>query len=422
MRSARAVWVRSRLSFFAATSASVFNFTESTFGPSGGAFLSQVYANIFSGGDDAYIRQFWQERSFLNLAQALANTRIPALMWTGWGGADHQGSLELYAELQNAHAGRPVGDAMTPDEPTTGRYQIIVEPGGHGSGLDEEFQLEWYDTWLKHEHTGIQDTTTPMHLYENGSDRWINASTYPIVATYTPLFLGSGGALSRHAGAQSQAGSDSITWAAPTAADSTLTYATKPLAKGATFAGPASLTVYAQSDNSNLDLIADLYDVSPGGTPSFIATGTILSSLSQVDPARSWYDSRGQLIQPFHPFLADSYVPAGQVQKLEIKFDPGLRAIAPGDSLRLVLSTQATAAECTSAIDFVGIPYPCALTTPQQQTLPGGVYQILHGGAQPSALMLPLLPYLHFATATSGVTPTSGTQTEPLYWGPPKNH
>jgi uncharacterized protein len=59
---------------------------------------------------------------------------------------------------------------------------------------------------------------------------------------------------------------------------------------------------------------------------------------------------------------------------------------------------------------------PCFLTDPEQATVPGGIYTIQRSLSQPSAINLPLLPYLCLNTAASGTTPTSGTKTEPLDW------
>jgi predicted acyl esterase len=102
--------------------------TNNPLGPSAGAFLGAVGQSISSGGDDAYNRQFWQERTFANVIGQIAATHIPTLLWTGWQAADGQASLALYAELQNASLHRPILGPMQPNQPTTGRYQIIVEP------------------------------------------------------------------------------------------------------------------------------------------------------------------------------------------------------------------------------------------------------------------------------------------------------
>ena len=63
---------------------------------------------------------------------------------------------------------------MLPDQPTTGRYQLLDGPFTHleGGGIGSNFELlmlEWFDTWLKHKHTGMAHTTTPLHYYDLGT-------------------------------------------------------------------------------------------------------------------------------------------------------------------------------------------------------------------------------------------------------------
>jgi predicted acyl esterase len=398
---------------------------NSTFGPRGCAFFNPVYDDVFSGGDAAYNRDFWQQRSVLtnDVAGRVVRNGIPALFLTGWNEYS-SGPFELYAQFQSAYRRQAAGErlarpgaasapgALEDPQSVTGRYQLIAGPWNHGVGLDKALHLEWYDTWLKGENTGIENTRTPLHLYEAGSNRWINASTYPIVAQYTPYYLGSGGALAAEPGPAD--GGDAIAWAQPTALGSTLTYTTRPLANGATLAGPASVSVYASSSNSNLELIAELYDVAPDGTAARISRGAILGSLHAVDESRSWRDQNGLLTFPYQPFAADAYVPPGQTERYDIAMNPRLWSVPPGHSLRVRLSTQSAPSDCASPQ-----PYPCVLTPPQQATLPGGVYQVQHGPLSPSAINLPLLPFAYFPTAYSAITPTSLGQEQPLYWGPP---
>jgi uncharacterized protein len=238
-------------------------------------------------------------------------------------------------------------------------------------------------------------------------------------ARYSPYYLNDGGALTSTP-SKARGGSDPIVWAPPTTAGATLTYTTKPLAKGATLAGPIDASVYASSSNANLELIADLYDVAPDGTSTRVTTGDILGSLSSLDKVSSWYDDNNVLIFPAHPYLADHYLPAGQVRRYDMWLYPRLYSLAPGHALRLVLSTQAAADSCNgSGVPLSTLPQPCFLTAPQKQTLPGGAYQIDHSRLQPSSINLPLLPYGVFATASSGVTPTSKGAVESLDWGPP---
>jgi predicted acyl esterase len=351
-----------------------------------------------AGGNDAYNRQFWQQRSTANVAADVVRNGIPALLWSGWEAQDLTASLHEYTIFQNAYGHQPVFGPMDTSRPASGRYQMIIGPWVHRQGLDKGIELEWYDTWLKSEQTGIKDTATPLHLFEEGSNRWINASSVPMVARYTPYYLNGGGALTT-ARPTSNAGSDAITWAQPTTAGSTLSYTTGPMPRGATLAGPIAASIYASSSNSNLELIADLYDVAPNGTSTRLSTGAILGSLNRLDQDRSWYDTTGLLVHPDHPFVADQPVPPGRVQRYELWLYPRLFALAPGHALRLTLSTQEPTTNCNGSPEPLStLPQPCLLTAPQVRSLPGrdlpdrsqpppGVV------GEPSAPALPGVPY-----------------------------
>jgi predicted acyl esterase len=88
---------------------------------------------------------------------------------------------------------------MQPGQRTTGRYQLIVGPWEHlnGSSVDvDPLELEWFDTWLKHEQTGMPGTPTPLHYYDLGSGQFDETSTYPFTgATPTRLYFGPSGTL-----------------------------------------------------------------------------------------------------------------------------------------------------------------------------------------------------------------------------------
>src|SRR5205807_1035600 len=87
-----------------------------------------------------------------------------------------------YTGLQNAWAGRPVEAAMRPDQPVTGRYQLLMGPWYHGNvgqGVNLTLlELQWFDTWLRGEPTGVDRTPTPLHIHEEGGDRAVDAGSW----------------------------------------------------------------------------------------------------------------------------------------------------------------------------------------------------------------------------------------------------
>lgn len=369
-----------------------------------------------TGGPTAYNNKFWQERTTYNVIPNIVKNHIPALLWSGWYPVDGPGSLLEYAEFQNTYEGRPTFAPMVPGQKVTGRYQVVIGPWQHGQGLDESMQLEWYDTWLKNEPTGMTSTKTPMHLYALQANQWVNASTYPLSDQYTALHLGTDGSLTT---STAETGTASIAWTQPTDPNGVLTFNTQPFKQAELVGGPIAATIYAKSNNTNLELNATLNDVSPSGQVTQIATGTILGALRAVDKSRSWYDRNGLMVFPYHPYSKNQYAPAGSLQRYDIELTPSLYEVAPGHHLQLVLTTQPPADKCASLLSALTTPLPCLPSTPQRKTLPGGVYQIAWGTSTPSSVNVPLLQPGAVHATTSSTTPTSENQTEPLDWSGP---
>jgi predicted acyl esterase len=174
-----------------------------------------------------------------------------------------------------------------------------------------------------------------------------------------------------------------------------------------------SATVFVSSSNTNLELIATLYDVAPDGNGARITHGVVLGSQRELDAGKSWTDTTGVLARPWATQTHDSYLTPGEVYRVDIPLFPRQWGLQSGHQLRVELTTQ-TAPELAQA--FVGTD-PCHLTKPQGETLPGGTYTIVRGAETPAAVHLPQLPPKVFPTAASGVTPTSGGISEPLDWG-----
>jgi uncharacterized protein len=155
--------------------------------------------NILTGGDEAYDGSYWQARNPQNILARVVANHIPAYLVGGEFDIFQNGEPVNYAELQNAWDGRSVTAPMEAGQRTTGRYQLIVGPWEHlnGSSVDvDPLELEWFDTWLKHEKTGMAGTPTPLHYYDLGSGQFEETSTYPFTdATPTRLYFGPSGAL-----------------------------------------------------------------------------------------------------------------------------------------------------------------------------------------------------------------------------------
>ncbi len=391
--------------------------------PSVTGYFADFLKGVMAGGPEAY-DGYWQDRLPLSRAADIVANGIPVLLWTGWSDINEIGGLHAYHALQNAAAGRPV-DALMDTARTDPRWQIIVGDWSHAQGLDVGVYLQWFETWLKGIDTGIARTATPMHVYEKGTGRWVNLAGYPVARTSTRLQFGPGGTLAEAMPANN--GSAQLRWGSPEASDGSVAFTSEPFAEGATIAGPISATIYAASSNTNLELIANLYDVAPNGEAQRISIGALLGSQSRLDPERSWRDDAGTMTWPWPLLLRDEYLQPDRVQRFDLFLALRQWGLAPGHRVRLVLTTQSPASVCPPEGEPTFVSEPCRLTAPQQATLPGGVYRIGFGEGQPSSLNLPLLPYRAFATAESGPTPTRwdetnrrmapATTTLPLDWG-----
>ena len=373
--------------------------------------------NILSGGDEAYDGTYWQARNPQNVIQRIVANHIPAYLVGGEFDIFQRGEPVNYAELQNAWDHRSPTGPMLPHQRTTGRYQLIVGPWEHlnGSSVDvDPLELEWFDTWLKHEHTGMARTPTPLHYYDLGNGRFDETTTYPFTgARPTRFYLGTGNALTRATPPRSP-GSDTIVWSqsgspcgrpvdqwsmggisipahsagllAPCADDDqssqgapwAVSYTSAPFTRARAVAGPVTATVYAAATTSETELVAELEDVTPNGASYPLSEGALLGSLRSVEARRSW-TRHGVTLLPYHPYTQVSARPVspGTVTEYQIEIFPTLATIARGDRLRLTLATADT-------------PHLTPLPT-QLSQLAGGVYTIEHSGTAPSSLSLELI-------------------------------
>jgi len=360
-------------------------------GPRAGAWAAALGREIMAGGPRAYDDAWSKARAPGTVAEKVARTGIPVLLWSGYQDMYALGAQELYAYLQNAYAGRPVHAPMTPGQRTTPRYQLVMGPWGHGGGIDPTITLAWLDTWLKGRRTGIDRTDTPLHLYQQGSGKWVNTATVPMIRESTPYYLGAGGTL----GSRRTGGADAIAYG-----QDSLTYTTTPFRHGTTIAGPISASLVASTSGTDLNLIGTLSDVAPDGTVTPLAAGSLVGSQRALDRRRTWYDVAGHDIRPYGAFTGALPLTPGRDYRLEFPMSSRIAEVAPGHALRLTVTTQSPASACGQPTWTA----PCYPTEPQQRTLPG-TYRLTLGV---SMVTLPLAPYGCFpASGGTGAEPNS---------------
>jgi putative CocE/NonD family hydrolase len=276
-------------------------------------------------------------------------------------------------------------------------------------------ELEWFDTWLKGEHTGMARTPTPLHYYDLGTGTFDETTTYPFTGAVPATFtFGSGGTL-RRAEPPVSASPTTIVWSpsgspcgrpidqwsmgaisVPTNSAGVLapcanadnasqigpqetTYTTIPFTSAETIAGPLTDTIYATSTTPETELVAEVEEVTPDGTSCPLTVGALLGALRAVDAAKSWTD-HGVTVYPYHPYTLASAKPVtpGKVTEYQIQIFPTLVTIGKGDRLRVTISTADT---------------PHLVPLPQQlPQLAGRVYAIQQDAAAPSSLTVELRP------------------------------
>lgn len=374
--------------------------------PAAQQYFKMIKDGIQQSAEQAYERRYWRERVSMNLAKPIVENDIAVLLWSGWRDFVPASALRSYTALQNAYIRRPVYAAMQANQKISPKYQIIMGDWGHSEGLDVGIYLQWLETWVRGIDTGIQDTETPMHLFEKGSNQWVNIKSYPVTTQYESFFLQPNERLEQSQSVKTE--NEKINWGEPEQNGTKRVFNTQIFPEGATLAGPMSVTLYASSNNSNLVLIAKLFDVNPQGQAELLTSGAILGSLSQLDQDKSWKDKHGNFIWPWHKFDREQYLKPNKVYRFDVALSPRQWAIKANHRLRLELTTAQSESICPNE----GIPTTthfelCGQTLSQLKTVPGGVYHLFYGTEYPSALNLPLLPLDPFKKIHAGQIPTA---------------
>ena len=360
---------------------------------------SVVVAQEADGGADAYDDAYWQQLDAQSLMPTIVANGVPALTEAGWNDLFPGGNLGDYVAAQNAYFHRPLTAAVTANEPVTGRYQAIVGPWTHGENVNgttlENLRLEWFDTWLKGENTGMANTSTPLHLFENTASRWVDTAAWPPFSAAQTYYLGQD---SLSQAQTSGSASSTLTWA-PASSSNSLTYTSSALTKAEVLDGPSDVTVYASSSASDVELSATLNIVAPDGTVTKQADGVLLGSQRALDTATSWYGQGGTLLQPSHPFTQASSQPVvpGQTTRYDVSLLSNFTEIPAGDKIQLVLTSQTP----------TNFHFPVSPTPQDLTNLAGGVYTVDYGGGSASTLNLPLTSPNEFTTSPTDWGPSS---------------
>lgn len=251
----------------------------------------------------------------------------------------------------------------------------------NGAVLDA-LKLEWFDTWLRGEYTGMADTRTPLHLFENNAGQWVDTAAWPPSSSASTYYLGANSLSTSRPSGQ---GAD------------TLTYTTAPLSRAVVLDGPSDATIYATSTAPDTEITATLNVIAPDGTVTKQADDVLLGSQRRVDQRTSLYGSGHVLLQADHPFTKAGQQPVGpgQITRYDISLLANFTEIPAGYRIQLVLNSQPPA-------NFHTVLTP----TPQElANLSGGSYTIERSSRAASFIDLPLASPSQFTAS-------------PVNWGP----
>jgi len=352
--------------------------------------------DLKNGGPRSYNSDYWDALSVQQqLVPKIVANGVPALTEAGWNDLFPGGNLGAYVAAQNAYFNRPLTSPVTAGQAVTGRYQAIVGPWTHGAHTNEDvlndIKKEWFDTWLKGAPTGMANTSTPLHLFQNGATRWVDSAAWPPSLGASTYYLNAGGTLT--SAPPTTAGTDSLYWSMPWFP---ATYNSPPVTQATVLDGPINASIYLSSTTPEAEVSATVNLVAPTGAVTKQSDGILLGSMRNLDAQHSWYGSNGALIQPSHTFTqaTQQFLTPNSTVKMDISLVPNFTLIPAGYRIQLVLTTQPPSYHV-----------PLTLTPTQNNNLAFGVYTVSHSPQGASSVTLPLASPSMFTTS-------------PVNWGP----
>ncbi|MBF6333131.1 CocE/NonD family hydrolase [Nocardia transvalensis] len=382
--------------------------------------------DALADGDRAYNSGYWEARAIDNLTETIAANDIPTYLIGGQNDLLQDGTPRTFAALQNAYAHRPHSGPMPPDATGSGRFQMLygpwfhIQPGVHrNADLDmHAIQLAWFDRWLKNDHNGIDETTTPLHAIDLDGNL-IESGTYPLAAAPARnLYLGDGTLSVDKPGAG--AGSDRISFSplnAGTICNRSFSqnfsgvyqmlarlfgvddpcagfvpqpdlpslihnpsYTTAPFTEPTALAGPVGATLYAVADKPAAAFSVTVQDIAPDGTATALTDGQLAGSFRALDEDRSWRTPDGSLIGPFHPDTREALLPVvpGVMTEYNVKVRPAFHIFRPGHRLQITIASGDA---------------PTHILTPKDYpNLLGGTVDVQRNAEHASFVTVPLAP------------------------------
>jgi putative CocE/NonD family hydrolase len=267
--------------------------------------------------------------------------------------------------------------------------------------------LRWYDHWLKGNDTGIMDEPA-LNIFVRGQERYRREDDWPLARTeYTKLYLSgykSGAVVSLNDGG--------LSWEAPTAAESSVTYSypdpdwtgfsgvgtavmdhgilnpckkiltftTPPFEKDTDVIGNIVLVLYASSDQLDTEFLCRIWDQLPDDVqaPGMPPAGRILTrGWLKASHAATKDEAKSKPYRPYYRHDKPEELVPGKVYKYEIEIWGTSNCFLEGHRLRLDLANGDS-----NALDFGGHYYGLKV----------GKDTIYFDKERPSHLVLPVIP------------------------------
>ena len=319
-------------------------------------FQARTVLDASTGGSLAYDGPFWKLRSPLEVVDRI---EVPAFVVGGHHDLFQRGEPLVYERLKK----------HVPARLLMGPWTHVGGSTGEGLPRDgvpalRSIALRWFDRYLRGVDTDVE-RIPKVTQYVYGQERYVTQADWPD-PRLTPrrLHLRDGRRLAAEppaagepaqtflqqpaSGVCTQSTSQwtaGLTEGIPCTTDNRLNeslgeavYTTAPLEQDLDLSGPLLANLWVRSSARDAVVAVRLTDVAPDGRSTELTAGWLAGSFRAVDDRRSRF-VRGRLLQPWHPFTADSAEPLrpGQPTELPVEIFPVRATIKKGHSLRLTV-------------------------------------------------------------------------------------
>ncbi|RME44131.1 MAG: CocE/NonD family hydrolase [Deltaproteobacteria bacterium] len=279
----------------------------------GGAFRKSLVENwLASLGEEDLIptvlehyrlSEWWQERNFLERTDLVEST---GFFVSGWFDIFQQGALNAFMGLDTAGGQETRHRIVIGPWTHTGLYQrrqgeLTFPPNAVSWTGAENFELAWFDFWLKGIDSGITEEPAVYYYTMGDTDdprapgnEWRSADHWPVESVSTPYYLGSEGSLSPtlpetpgelhftydpNDPVPTLGGNNLFLERGPydqrelEARDDVLTFTTPPLSSPLEVTGRVKARLWVASDAPDTDFTVKLTDVYPDGRSILLLDG-----------------------------------------------------------------------------------------------------------------------------------------------------